>query len=175
MLVICLIFKLVNYQPKSSCCQVQKLLWDSNFLLNLSTNVGECSLNEENSNLFFIPQTPKTKKQQLLSQASMPSFPLGTWSWIMLPCRSGDPAGLTLHWFCRSLSLLPIYESFIYLPTYEISMYDQTTLQNPSFLNTLSYNCILQASCIHTRTVFPSLVLWTLLKAECICVAIYKD
>ena len=40
---------LVNYQPKRSCCQVQKLLQDSNFLLNLSRNVGmgEYDLNEE--------------------------------------------------------------------------------------------------------------------------------
>ena len=123
---------------------------------------------------FSYPKPPKPRNNSSSPAQVCHHFPLGTWSRIMLPCRSGDSAGLTLHWFCRSLSLLPIYESFIYLPTYEISMYDQTNSTEP-ILPQHSYNCILQASCIHTRTVFLSLVLWTLLKAECICVAIYKD
>ena len=91
----------------------------------------------------------------------------------MLPCRSGDSAGLSLHWFCRSLSLLPNYESFIYQCMKLVLWSGKLYRTHPS--STLSYNCILQASCIHTRAVFPSLVLWTLLKAECICVVIYKD
>ena len=130
----CLILKLVNYQPKRSCCQVQKLLWDSNFLLSLSRNVGmgEYNLNEEKQQPVFHTKNPtKTRNNSSSPDQVCHHFPLGTWSRIMLPCRSGDSAGLTLHWFCRSLSLLPIYESFIYLPTYEISLYDQTNSTEP--------------------------------------------
>ena len=80
---------------------------------------------------FSYPKPPKPRNNSSSPAQVCHHFPLGTWSRIMLPCRSGDSAGLTLHWFCRSLSLLPIYESFIYLPTYEISMYDQTNSTEP--------------------------------------------
>ena len=176
MLVFCLILKLVNDQPKRSCCQVQKLLWDSNFLLNLSRNVGtgEYNLNEEEQQSVFHTKNPTKTRNNRSSPAQVcHHFPLGTWSRIMLPCRSGDSAGLSLHWFCRSLSLLPNYESFIYQCMKLVLWSDKLYRTHPS--STLSYNCILQASCIHTRAVFPSLGLWTLLKAECICVVVYKD
>ena len=62
--VFCLILKLVNYQPKRSCCQGQKLLWDSNFLLSLLEMWERESTiwMKKNSNLLFIPKTPQKQE-----------------------------------------------------------------------------------------------------------------